>query len=154
MKMMPQRAVRAGWRLLRPCRHWLLPRHIRLPQPLQVRIGIHTGSGRRRRDREQREARTAGLGRDAQHRGAGAGGSGTQYRGDQRDHLSAGRGACSSSQDLGPQTLKGISTPLTLYRVVSESDAQSRFEAAVRTGLTPLVGREKNWDCCGGTGSG
>ena len=46
-------------------------------------------------------------------------------------------------QDLGPQTLKGISTPLSLYRVIGESAAQSRFEVAVRTGLTPLVGREE-----------
>jgi predicted ATPase/class 3 adenylate cyclase len=45
-------------------------------------------------------------------------------------------------QDLGPQTLKGISTPLSLYRVIGESAAQSRFEVAVGIGLTPLVGRE------------
>src|SRR5262245_16012925 len=45
-------------------------------------------------------------------------------------------------QDLGPQTLKGISTPLSLYRVVRESQERSRFEVAVRTGLTPLIGRE------------
>ncbi len=44
--------------------------------------------------------------------------------------------------DLGPQTVKGLSTPLLLYRVVGESAAQSRFEVAIRTGLTPLVGRE------------
>jgi class 3 adenylate cyclase len=41
----------------------------------------------------------------------------------------------------GPQELKGISTPVSLYRVVGESTARSRFEAAVQTGLTPLVGR-------------
>src|SRR5262249_41031691 len=46
-------------------------------------------------------------------------------------------------QDLGPQVLKGISTPLPLYRVVRESEAQSRFEVAVSAGLTPLVGREE-----------
>jgi class 3 adenylate cyclase/tetratricopeptide (TPR) repeat protein/energy-coupling factor transporter ATP-binding protein EcfA2 len=46
-------------------------------------------------------------------------------------------------QDLGPQTLKGISTPLSLYRVVRESETQSRFEAAVSKGLTPLIGREE-----------
>ncbi|MBI3799402.1 MAG: adenylate/guanylate cyclase domain-containing protein [Deltaproteobacteria bacterium] len=44
-------------------------------------------------------------------------------------------------QDRGPQELKGVSTPLPLYRVVGESAAQSRFEAAVHKGLTPLVGR-------------
>jgi class 3 adenylate cyclase len=46
-------------------------------------------------------------------------------------------------QELGPQTLKGISTPLALYQVIAESAAQSRFEAAVGAGLTPLVGREE-----------
>src|SRR5262249_34399631 len=46
-------------------------------------------------------------------------------------------------QDLGPQMLKGISTPLSVYRVVRESEVQSRFEAAVRRGLTPLVGRDE-----------
>ncbi len=45
-------------------------------------------------------------------------------------------------QPLGPQTLKGIATPLSVYRVIEESAAQSRFEVALRTGLTPLVGRE------------
>src|SRR5262249_17041616 len=46
-------------------------------------------------------------------------------------------------EDLGPQTLKGISIPLLLCRVVRESGLQSRFEVAVHAGLTPLVGREE-----------
>src|SRR5215813_3858085 len=46
-------------------------------------------------------------------------------------------------QDLGPHTLHGVSTPLSLYRVIQESAAQSRFEVAVQRGLTPLVGREQ-----------
>jgi class 3 adenylate cyclase len=45
-------------------------------------------------------------------------------------------------RELGPQSLKSLSMPLTAYRVVGESAVQSRFEAAVRAGLTPLVGRE------------
>jgi predicted ATPase len=45
-------------------------------------------------------------------------------------------------EDMGQRTLKGISSPSLLYRVVRESEAQSRFEVAVKTGLTPLVGRE------------
>src|SRR5262245_6863229 len=57
------------------------------------------------------------------------------------------------TEGRGPQELKGISTPMTLYRVVRESTVQSRFEAAVQTGLTPLVGRaeelallQRRWD--------
>src|SRR5262245_17592567 len=38
-------------------------------------------------------------------------------------------------QDRGPQALKGVSTPVPVYRVLRASEAQSRFEAAVRTGL-------------------
>jgi class 3 adenylate cyclase/predicted ATPase len=45
-------------------------------------------------------------------------------------------------QDLGPRVLKGITTPLSLYRVIRESEAQSRFEVAISAGLTPLVGRD------------
>ncbi|MBI2486824.1 MAG: AAA family ATPase [Deltaproteobacteria bacterium] len=44
---------------------------------------------------------------------------------------------------LGQHTLKGVSTPLEIYRVLHESDVRSRFEVAVTKGLTPLVGREQ-----------
>jgi predicted ATPase/class 3 adenylate cyclase len=46
-------------------------------------------------------------------------------------------------QDLGPQTLRGVATPLRLRRVLGESGAQSRLDVAVTKGLTPLVGREQ-----------
>jgi class 3 adenylate cyclase/predicted ATPase len=48
-----------------------------------------------------------------------------------------------SFEDLGAQELKGISGPVRIYRVVSESSAQSRFEAAGDIEPTPLVGREE-----------
>src|SRR5262245_37695226 len=44
--------------------------------------------------------------------------------------------------DLGSPSLKGVETPLRVYRVVAESAAQSRIDVAAATGLTPLVGRE------------
>jgi class 3 adenylate cyclase/predicted ATPase len=44
--------------------------------------------------------------------------------------------------DLGSPSLKGVETPLRVYRVVAESAAQSRLDVAGATGLTPLVGRE------------
>ena len=46
-------------------------------------------------------------------------------------------------QDLGVHGLKGVVAPLQMYRVLQESEAQSRLEVAMMTGLTPLVGREK-----------
>ena len=45
--------------------------------------------------------------------------------------------------DLGPQRLKGMSGAVAAYRVRGESGAPSRFEAKLRSGLTPLVGREE-----------
>lgn len=45
-------------------------------------------------------------------------------------------------EDLGPQSLEGISEPVSSYRVREETVVRSRFEAATRRGLVPLVGRE------------
>jgi class 3 adenylate cyclase/predicted ATPase len=44
--------------------------------------------------------------------------------------------------DLGPQSLKGFGEPQRAWRVVSENRALGRFEA-LRSGATPLVGREE-----------
>jgi predicted ATPase len=45
-------------------------------------------------------------------------------------------------QALGPHALKGLSTPVPVYRVLGASAAQSRLDIAGATGLTPLVGRD------------
>ena len=107
---------------------------------MQVRIGIHTGlvvvgeigSG------AKRELLALGETPNIAARVQGEAEPNTVVMSAATSRLVQGLFEC---QDLGPHTLKGISTPLSLYRVVSESGAQSRFEAAVRTGLTPLVGR-------------
>ncbi len=44
-------------------------------------------------------------------------------------------------QTLGPHALKGKTTPISVYQVIGEEGAQSRFEVALEAGLTPLVGR-------------
>src|SRR5262249_10324568 len=46
-------------------------------------------------------------------------------------------------QALGTPLLKGLAHPLPVYHVLGESTARSRLEAAVATGLTPLVDREQ-----------
>jgi predicted ATPase len=46
-------------------------------------------------------------------------------------------------QPLGTPPLKGLAQPLAVYRVLYESMARSRLEAACSTGWTPLVGREQ-----------
>lgn len=45
-------------------------------------------------------------------------------------------------QDLGVHALKGTLVPTHLYRVLGETSAQSRLDAAGGSGLTPLVGRQ------------
>jgi class 3 adenylate cyclase len=46
-------------------------------------------------------------------------------------------------QPLGTRLVKGLTQPLAVYRVLYESMARSRLEAAGSMGLTPLVGREQ-----------
>src|SRR5262247_3528292 len=48
-------------------------------------------------------------------------------------------------EDLGPQPLAGFAEPQPAWRVVGESGVVSRFEA-LRSGLTPLVGRDEELD--------
>src|SRR3954447_9805577 len=45
-------------------------------------------------------------------------------------------------ESLGAPPLKGVSTPIEVYRVLYESTARTRLEALASTGLTPLVGRD------------
>ena len=44
---------------------------------------------------------------------------------------------------LGFHELKGVSEPVELFSVLSESGAQTRFDVAASSQLTPLVGREQ-----------
>src|SRR5262245_7293237 len=108
--------------------------------PLQVRIGIHTGlvvvselgSG------VTREILALGETPNIAARVQGLAEPDTVVVSAATQHLVTGLFEC---QELGPQTLKGLSTPVVVYRVVRESAAQSRFEAAMQKGLAPLVGR-------------
>jgi class 3 adenylate cyclase/predicted ATPase len=110
--------------------------------PLQVRLGIHTGpvvmgeigAG------EHTERLALGETPNLAARIQGQAEPGTVVLSAATRRLVAGLFEC---EELGPHTLKGTPVPVSLYRVVQESQAQSRFEVAVRTGLTPLVGREE-----------
>src|SRR6201997_3661178 len=54
-------------------------------------------------------------------------------------------GALFEIEDLGPQPLAGFAEPQRAWRVVGESGVVSRFEA-LRSGTTPLVGRDEELD--------
>jgi TOMM system kinase/cyclase fusion protein len=141
-----QRAVRTGLEILAELSslNARLPStlKVRLPHPVQVRIGVHTGLvvigeiG----SSEKREILALGETPNIAARLQGLAEPDTLVISTATQRLVTG---LFEYQDLGPQTLKGISTPLSVYQVVGESEMQSRFEAAVRTGLTPLVGREE-----------
>jgi class 3 adenylate cyclase/tetratricopeptide (TPR) repeat protein len=108
-------------------------------EPLQVRIGIHTGVA-------VLDADASGSGRlllgDTPNIGArlqGLAAPDTVVVSAATHALVGGYFACES---LGGHTLKGISVPMEVHRVVAEGAARTRFELATKMGLTPLVGRQ------------
>ncbi|MBL8812385.1 MAG: protein kinase [Planctomycetaceae bacterium] len=47
------------------------------------------------------------------------------------------------SESIGAIRIKGLSSPVTLYRIQRQRQSASRVELAEESGLTPLVGRER-----------
>ncbi|HXG21232.1 MAG TPA: adenylate/guanylate cyclase domain-containing protein [Methylomirabilota bacterium] len=142
------RAVRTGLEIVRALQSRARQQAVNAPLPhgrgsntLHVRIGIHTGlvvigeMG----SSEKREILALGETPNIAARIQGAANrdevliSAATYR------LVEGFFTC---EERGQPELKGVTTPLTLYRVVQESEIHSRFEIVARKGLTPLVGRE------------
>ena len=132
------RAIRAGLEIVTA----LDQARSQFPQPVQVRIGIHTGPvvvgqmGGGSRHEQLALGETPNIA--ARVQGKAAPNEVVISAATQR--LVAG---LFEWEDQGRHELKGISTPQPLSRVTAESTAQSRFEAAVRVGLTPLAGREQ-----------
>ena len=54
--------------------------------------------------------------------------------------------------DLGTVELKGLTVAVPAWHVLSENRALGQFEA-LRSGATPLVGRERKSSCCFAAGS-
>ena len=137
-----QRAVRTGLGILRA----MAPLNARLPLPpgerLAVRLGIHTGLvvvgevGEGTRHEPLALGETPNLAARLQ----GLAAPNTLVISAATWQLLSGFFAY---QALGPVRLKGRAQPLEVYQVLSETTARSRLEAAGRTGLTPLVGREQ-----------
>ena len=136
-----QRAVRAGLGMVVAMRRL----NTRLEQTqnlrLAVRLGIHTGlvvvgamggSGRQEQlalgDTPNIAARLQGLAAPD-----------TVVISAATQGLVHGYFVC---QALGAPTLKGVSQPLAVYRVLQDSGAHSRLDAAAPRVLTPLVGRD------------
>jgi predicted ATPase len=109
---------------------------------VQVRIGVHTGlvvvgeigSG------DKREHLALGETPNMAARLQGIAAPDTIVISAATQRLIQGYFAC---QAMAPHTFKGISTSVPVYQVLGKSGSQSRFEVAVSSGLTPLVGREE-----------
>jgi class 3 adenylate cyclase len=137
-----QQAVRAGLGMVEAIEQLNKPLQQERAVRLAVRVGVHTGlvvvgeMGGGARHELLALGETPNLA--ARLQGYAAPDtvviSGTTYR------LVQGLFAC---QDLGIHPLKGIARPIEVYRVLQEMGVQSRFEVAMTTGLTPLVGREQ-----------
>ncbi|MBI3796287.1 MAG: AAA family ATPase [Deltaproteobacteria bacterium] len=116
--------------------------NVQLSQPLQVRIGIHTGlvvAGEMGSGEYREQLAIVGETPNIAARLQEQAQPNSVVISPTTSRLVAGLFEC---QDLGPQLLKGLPTPLSVYQVVRETEAQSRFEVAIRAGLTPLIGRE------------
>jgi class 3 adenylate cyclase len=136
-----QRAVRVGLGIVDALQKLSLPR-MRSPRPLQVRIGIHTGlviAGEMGVGDQPEPLAIVGETPNIAARVQGHAEPNEVLISATTSHLIEGLFAC---EDRGRPALKGVTTPLTLYRVVQASEAHSRFEVVVRRGLTPLIGRD------------
>jgi class 3 adenylate cyclase len=135
-----QRAVRAGLGMVEA----LGQLNTRLERGIQlaVRLGIHTGLvvvgdvGGGGRQEQLALGETPNLAARLQ----GIAAPNTLVISSATLPLLGGFFAC---QALGPHLLKGFAQPMEVYQVLYESMARSRLEAAGRSGLTPLVGRDQ-----------
>ena len=129
------RAVQSGIELLQR-QDGLTP----LRQRPQIRIGIHTGlvmvggvgSGQRREQLALGEA--PNIAARLQSEAA----PDTLLISEATRRLVAGHFML---DELGSRTLKGVSRPLQIFRVLGRSNAVSRFDAQAASGLAPFIGR-------------
>jgi len=150
-----QRAVRAGLEIVgamsfddstRPATrtiHELPLQNKQIQQPLQVRIGIHTGLvviGEMGAGDVREKMAVVGETPNIAARMQELAETDSVVVSSTTHRLIQGFFDC---RELGPHTLKGFSQPMEVYRVLYESGVQSRFEVAITKGLTPLVGREQ-----------
>jgi class 3 adenylate cyclase/predicted ATPase len=138
----PHRAIRAALGILAAMGN--LNTHLQREKGIQlgVRLGIHTGlvvigdMGGGGRQEQLALGETPNIASRIQGRAE----PNTLAISEATYRLVEGYFTCES---LGEHTLRGVSQPLHIYRVLGESGVHSRLEVAQTRGLTPLVGREQ-----------
>lgn len=140
-----QRAVRAGLEILEAVDGLRVEMKRERGLPLAVRVGIRTGLvvvgeiGGDGRYEQLALGDTPNIAARIQGRAA----PGTVVIGDSTHRLVRDEFDC---RELGLETLRGVTEPMTLYQVVGEVQAPSRFDVAEARRLTPLVGRDAETD--------
>ena len=112
------------------------------PVDLSIRIGVATGPvvvGDSRGDDRDDAKLAVGETPNLAARIQGAAAADTVLIADATRRL---LGGTFELDDLGSPDLKGIDPATTVYRVIGETVAESRFEAAHAAGMTPFVGRQ------------
>lgn len=143
-----QRAVRAGLGIVAELKNLQAARQrstAAASMALQAHIGIHTGlvvvgemGAGARRESASAVGETPNLAARVQHLAE----PGDVMISSATHRLVEGFFVC---QDLGPRNFKGISAPVRVYRVLSESGARGRFEAAGggNNATAPFTGRDE-----------
>ncbi len=137
-----RRAVRAGLEIVDDLAKVTAPVHIQRGITLSVRIGIHTGpvvvgevgGG------ERREQLALGMTPNLAARIQNIATPGTVLVSEDTHRLVRG---FFDFQPLGAHEIKGLAKEVTLYRADRESGAQSRLDVQRSSGLTPLMGRDR-----------
>lgn len=136
------RAVRAGLEILAEMQHLNARLQRDMGINLAVRVGIHTGLvviGEMGVP-SKREQLALGEAPNIAARVQGLADPNTVVISSATYQLTQGFFTCEA---LGLHKLKGMSQPLDVFRVLRETEAPSRFEAAQTKGLTPLIGKQK-----------
>ena len=137
-----QRAVRAGLGILAAMDD--LNQGLQRAPGIQlaVRLGIHTGlvvvgaMGGQGRQEQLALGETPNIAARIQ----GLAAPNTMAISDASYRLVQGYFACEA---WGAQTLRGVTEPIAVYRVLTDSGAHNRLDIVSTCGLTPLVGREQ-----------
>ena len=134
-----QRAVRAGLEIVAA----VTALRESLRKPLQVRIAVHTGLavvGQLGGETNPNPMAISGETPNIASRLQSIADPGQVVVSAATYRLIEGFFACRS---LGTPALKGVAAPIETFEVIEPTGIHTRFERAVASGLTPLIGREK-----------